>query len=137
MYIDIVPNRTSQPAILLRESVRDGKRVRKRTIANLSSLPIEQVEAIRRVLKGEKLAPAGGGLDCIRSQPHGHVEAVRTAMRRLGFDKLIDAKTSRERDLVVAMVAGRHHRAGGEQARHDACLVGHDAGGGSRRRRCA
>ena len=107
MYIDIVPNRNSPPAVLLRESVREGKRVRKRTVANLSSLPTDQVEMIRRVLKGEKLGPVEAGLECIRSQHHGHVEAVRIAMRRLGFDKLIDAKSSRERDLVVAMVAGR------------------------------
>jgi hypothetical protein len=107
MYIDFVPNRGSKPAILLRESIREGKRIRKRTIANLSALTLEQAEAIRLVLKGEKLAPAGGGLDCIRSLPHGHVEAVRIAMRRLGFDKLIDGKASRERDLVAAMVAGR------------------------------
>ena len=107
MYIDFVPNRSSKPAILLRESIREGKRIRKRTIANLSALTLEQAETIRLVLKGEKLAPAGGGLDCIRSLPHGHVEAVRIAMRRLGFDKMIDGKASRERDLVVAMVAGR------------------------------
>src|SRR6516165_6332722 len=107
MYIDLVPNRGSKPAILLRESIREGKRIKKRTIANLSALTLEQAEAIRLVLRGEKLAPAGGGLDCIRSLPHGHVEAVRSAMRRLGFDKLIDGKTSRERDLVAAMVAGR------------------------------
>ena len=107
MYIDFVPNRTSKPAILLRESIREGKRIRKRTIANLSALTLEQAETIRLVLKGEKLAPAGGGLDCIRSLPHGHVEAVRIAMRRLGFEKLIDGKASRERDLVAAMVAGR------------------------------
>jgi DDE family transposase len=107
MYIDLVPNRGSKPAILLRESIREGKRVRKRTIANLSALTLEQAEAIRLVLKGEKLAPAGGGLDCIRSLPHGHGEAVRIAMRRLGFEKLIDGKASRERDLVAAMVAGR------------------------------
>jgi hypothetical protein len=107
MYIDIVPNRGSPPAILLRESIREGKRVRKRTIANLSALPIEQAEMIRRVLKGEKLGPLESTLDVVRSQAHGHVEAVLTAMRRLGFDKLIDAKPSRERDLVVAMVAGR------------------------------
>ena len=107
MYIDFVPNRGSKPAILLRESIREGKRIRKRTIANLSALTLEQAEAIRLVLKGEKLGPAGGGLDCIRSLPHGHVEAVRVAMRRLGFEKLIDGKASRERDLVVAMVAGR------------------------------
>ncbi|HEU0017211.1 MAG TPA: IS1634 family transposase [Methyloceanibacter sp.] len=107
MYIDIVPNRGSPPAILLRESIRDGKRVRKRTIANLSALPIEQAEMIRRVLKGEKLGPLESALDVVRSVAHGHVEAVLTAMRRLRFDKLIDAKPSRERDLVVAIVAGR------------------------------
>jgi hypothetical protein len=107
MYIDFVPNRGSKPAILLRESIREGKRIKKRTIANLSALTLEQAEAIRLVLKGEQLAPADGSLECIRSLPHGHVEAVRTAMRRLGFEKLIDGKASRERDLVVAMVAGR------------------------------
>ena len=107
MHIDIVPNRNSRPAYLLRESVRDGKKVGKRTLANLSSLPIEQIEMIRRVLKGERLGPIEDGLDCVRSAHHGHVEAVRMAMQRLGFDKLIDAKPGRERDLVVAMVAGR------------------------------
>ena len=107
MHIDTVPNRNSRPAYLLRESVRDGKHVRKRTLANLSSLPIEQIEMIRRVLKGEKLGPVEDGFDCIASRHHGHVEAVVTAMRRLGFDRLIDAKPSRERDLIVAMVAGR------------------------------
>jgi ribosome-associated translation inhibitor RaiA len=107
MYIDFVPNRGSKPAILLRESIREGKRIKKRTIANLSALTLEQAEAIRLVLKGGQLVPADGSLECIRSLPHGHVEAVRTAMRRLGFEKLIDGKASRERDLVVAMVAGR------------------------------
>ena len=107
MYIDLVPNRGSKPAILLRESIREGKRIKKRTIANLSALTLDQAEAIRLVLKGEQLVPAGGGLECVRSLAHGHVEAVRTAMRRLGFDKLIDGKPSRERDLVAAMVAGR------------------------------
>jgi len=107
MYIDIVPNRRSPPAILLRESIREGGRVRKRTIANLSALPIEQAEMIRRVLKGEKLGPLESALEVVSSQHHGHVAAVMTAMRRLGFDKLVEAKPSRERDLVVAMVAGR------------------------------
>ena len=107
MYIDLVPNRGSKPAILLRESVREGKRIRKRTIANLSALTLDQAEAIRSVLKGERLSPISGSLECIRSQQHGHVEAVRIAMRRLGFEKLIASKPSRERDLVVAMVAGR------------------------------
>ena len=107
MHIDTIPNRNSRPAYLLRESVRDGKHVRKRTLANLSSLPVDQIEMIRRVLKGERLGPVEDGLECVRSAHHGHVEAVRTAMARLGFGKLIDAKSSRERDLVMAMVAGR------------------------------
>ena len=107
MHIDTIPNRNSRPAYLLRESVRDGKHVRKRTLANLSSLPIEQIEAIRRILKGERLGPIEDGLEVVRSRAHGHVEAVLTAMRRLGFDKLIDPKASRERALVAAMVAER------------------------------
>ena len=107
MHIDTIPNRNSRPAYLLRESVREGKRVTKRTLANLSALPIEQIEAIRRVLKGEKLGPVGDGLECIASRHHGHVDAMRTAMARLGLDKLIDTKASRSLDLVTAMVAGR------------------------------
>src|SRR5215470_12144798 len=107
MYIDIVPNRRSPPAILLRESIREGGRVRKRTIANLSALPIEQAEMIRRVLKGEKLGPLESALEVVSSRHHGHVAAVLTAMRRLGFEKLVEAKPSHERDLVAAMVAER------------------------------
>ena len=107
MHIDTIPNRNSRPTYLLRESVRDGKRVKKRKLANLSSLPLDQIEMIRRVLKGERLGPVADGLEVIGSAHHGHVAAVRAAMKRLGFDKLIDARSSRERDLVVAMVAGR------------------------------
>ena len=107
MHIDTIPNRNSRPAYLLRESVRVGKRVTKRTLANLSSLPLDQIEMIRRVLKGEKLGPVEDGLEVVRSAHHGHVDAVCSAMQRLGFDRLIDAKSSRERNLVVAMVAGR------------------------------
>jgi hypothetical protein len=106
MHIDTIPNRNSRPAYLLRESVRDGKRVRKRTLAK-SSLSIEQIEAIRRILKGERLGPIEDGLEVVRSRPHGHVAAVTMAMMRLGLDKLLDARSSRERDLVVAMVAER------------------------------
>jgi hypothetical protein len=107
MHIDTVPNRNSRPAYLLRESYREDGRVKKRTLANLSSLPIEQIETIRRVLKGEKLGPVEDSLEIVRSRAHGHVEAVLGAMRRLGFDKLIDPKASRERTLVAAVVAGR------------------------------
>jgi hypothetical protein len=107
MHIAAIPNRGARPTYLLRKSVRDGRRVKSETLANLSALPIDQIEAIRRVLKGEKLGPVGDGLECIATRHHGHVDAVRTAMSRLGFDKLIDAKASRSRDLVMAMIAGR------------------------------
>ena len=107
MHIDIIPNRNSKPAILLRESYRDGKTVRKRTLANLSALPMDQVDAIRRVLKGEKLQAVDDVFEKVSSLQHGHVKAVLSAMEKLGFDKLIASRPSRERDLVVAMVAWR------------------------------
>lgn len=107
MHIDTIPNRKSRPAYLLRESVRNGKHVRKRTLANLSSLPLDQIEAIRRILKGERLGPVEDGLEVVRSRAHGHVVAVLTAMKRLGFEKLLDARASRERNLIMAMVAER------------------------------
>ena len=107
MHIDIVPNRGSKPAILLRESYREGKKVRKRTLANLSKLPMEQVELIRRVLKGEQLASVSDLFAVTQSKLHGHVKAVRAAMKRLGFDSLIGSRRTGERDLVVAMVVAR------------------------------
>ena len=108
MHIDTIPNRNSRPAYLLRESVREGKRVRKRTLANLSSLPLDQIEAIRRILKGERLGPVEDGLEVVRSRAHGHVEAVLTAPCAAGLREADRrASPSRERDLVVAMVAER------------------------------
>ena len=107
MHIDIVPNRGSRPTYLLRESYRQGSRVRKRTLANLSALDAEQIEAIRAVLRGESLRPTGALFDVIRSLPHGQVQAVSVAMRRLSFDKLLSARAQPERDLVSAMVAAR------------------------------
>ena len=109
MHIEVVPNRDSKPAVLLRESYRDGKKVRKRTVGNISKLPMDQVAAMRRILKGEKLFPADDAFEILEdgSPSHGHVEAVLTVMRRLGFASLVNSRPSRERDLVVAMVAAR------------------------------
>lgn len=104
MYVERVPNRNSPPAILLREAWREGKRIRKRTVANLSHWPPEQVEALRRLLKGETLVPAGGVFAIERSLPHGHVEAVLKTIGRLGLDRMIASRRCRERDLVVAMI---------------------------------
>ena len=107
MHIDVVPNRNSRPAFLLRESVRDGKRVRKRTLANLSSLSQAQIFAIRAVLRGESVQPVASMFEAIASRSHGQVQAVWVAMRRLDFEVLIAARPSRQRDLVCAMVAAR------------------------------
>lgn len=107
MHIDIIPNRGSRPAYLLRESFREGPRVRKRTLANLSALCDEQILAIRAILRGEQLAPASGLFEAIASRMHGHVQAVRRAMQQLGFAQLIGTRASAERDLVCAMVATR------------------------------
>jgi hypothetical protein len=107
MHIDIVPNRHSPPAVLLRESYREGTRVRKRTLANLSALSAEQVEAIRRTLKGERLVPVADLFEIVHSRHHGHVQAVRAAIHRLGFESLIASRPSRERNLILAMVGAR------------------------------
>jgi len=107
MHIDIVPNRNSKPAILLRESYREGGKVKKRTLANLSKLPMQQIGRFRQVLRGEQLVPADTLFGISSSQHHGHIQAVRMAMKRLGFYNLIASQRSRERDLVVAMVTAR------------------------------
>lgn len=107
MYIDIIPNRKSPPAVLLRESVREGNKVRKQTLANLSALSMHQVESIRRVLKGENLVAVAERFEVAASTLHGHVEAVRTAMKRLGFEELLASRSCRERDLIMSLVAAR------------------------------
>jgi hypothetical protein len=107
MYIDIVPNRNSRPAILLRESIREGQRVVKRTIANLSALSLAQAEAIRAVLNGKPLALAGALFEIVRSRAHGAVKAIGMAMMRLQMTALLGRESARERDLVLAMIAAR------------------------------
>ena len=107
MHIDIVPNRGARPAYLLRESYREGGRVHKRTLANLSSLADEQILAIRAVLRGEQLGPVAERFEVIASRAHGHVQAVTVAMQQLGLESLLASRGSRQRDLVLAMVASR------------------------------
>jgi hypothetical protein len=104
MYVTRVPNRGSPPAVLLRESYREGGKVKNRTLANLSSWPEAKVEALSRALKG--LPPAGleGMVDITRSLPHGHVAAVLGTIRELGLEELIGPEPSRQRDLVTAMI---------------------------------
>ena len=107
MHIQIIPNRGSTPTVLLRESYRQGTKVCKRTLANLSDLPASQIDSIRAALRGEVLRPVAQTFEIARSLAHGHVQAVALAMQRLGFASLLASKACRERDLVLAMVASR------------------------------
>jgi len=107
MFIDVVPNRSSPPSVLLREGWREGKRIRKRTLANLSSLSPQQVEAMRRILRGEALVSANEMLEIERSLPHGHVAAVLGTLRHIGLDNIIASRPSPERDRVIGMIAAR------------------------------
>lgn len=107
MYVDTVPNRNSPPAVLLRQSVREGHKILKRTLANLSDWPPSQVAMLRRVLKGETLVPPEEAFQIVRTLPHGHVAAVLGTLRRLGLHELLSRNPSRPRDLAVAMIAAR------------------------------
>jgi len=107
MYVDIIPNRGSAPAILLRQAQREGDKIRKRTLCNLGDWPRERIELLRRLLRGEALVPPAERLRIERSLPHGHVEAILQMIRRLGLDSLTAAKRCRARDLVVAMIVER------------------------------
>lgn len=108
MYIDTVPNRKSPPAVLLRESYREGGKVRKRTLANLSMLPDEVVRGLRILLKGGvALKSFDDVFEILRARPHGHVAAVLGTARKLGLERLLDRRPSRMRSLALAMIAGR------------------------------
>ncbi|WNF15729.1 IS1634 family transposase [Microcystis aeruginosa] len=110
MYIEKVPNRNSPPAVLLRESYREGDQVKKRTLANLSKLPDDIIDNLKLALKGATLSMTEGipnHFEVIRSLPHGHVIAILETIKKLGLDKIISEKSSRIRNLVVAMIVAR------------------------------
>ena len=107
MYIEVVPNHGSQPTVLLREGWREGKKVRKRTLANLSKLPPEAVDVLRRFLRGETLVNAQEDLEVVRSLPHGAARAVVGTMKKLGLGQLLASRHCPEVDRVLALVAAR------------------------------
>lgn len=107
MYVDTVPNRHSPPAVLLRESSRQGGKIVKRTLANLSDWPPAQVDRLRRVLKGEALVSPSEALQIERSLPHGHVAAALGTLRRIGLDQALARTRSPQRDLACAMILAR------------------------------
>lgn len=92
---------------LLRRSFREAGRVRNETLGNISHLPESLIDVIRRSLQGESFVSAEQRFEVLASRVHGHVQAVRAAMARLGFSSLIASQRSPERDLVCAMVAAR------------------------------
>ena len=94
-------------ATLLRRSYREDGKVKKETLANLSHLPPEAIDAIRRVLAGETLVSVEDAFEIERSLPAGHVNAALAMARRLELAKLLDRSASRERDLCLAMILGR------------------------------
>lgn len=107
MYIETVPNRNSRPAILLREGWREGRKVCKKTLANLTHWPTHKIDALRRVLKDEALVSPNEVFRIERSLPHGHVEAILEMIRKIGLDRLISSQRTRNRDLVLAMLIER------------------------------
>jgi hypothetical protein len=111
MHVDRIPNRSSPPAYLLRETYREGRKVRKRTLANITHWPVAKIEALRRVLRGDLAGgDAGRGLTLLRSLPHGHVAAALGMLRKLGLDRVLSQggrQPARWVALSIAMIVAR------------------------------
>src|SRR5262245_30323319 len=110
MYVERVPNRSSPPAILLRESYREDGKIKKRTLAKLSDWPVAKVEALRRVLREEGEGLADRAVHLLRSLPHGHVAAILGTLREIGLDRLLSAgqrQPPRQVALCMAMIVAR------------------------------
>ena len=110
MHVSTTTRRSGEneyKAVLLRRSYREDGKVKKETLANLSHLPPEAIDAIRRVLAGETLVNAQDAFEIERSLPAGHVNAALAMARRLELPKLLDRSASRQRDLCLAMILSR------------------------------
>jgi hypothetical protein len=107
MYIDTIPNRNSRPAVLLREARRQGDKIIKRTLANLSHWPPAKIATLQALLRNEPLCAPQACFTIERSLPHGHVAAIRTAIAKLGLERLLAPRPSRPCDLVLGMIIQR------------------------------
>ncbi len=110
MHVAVVPSRQRSgeySSVLVRQSYREGGKVKHRTLANLSKLPADVVDTVRAMLRGEQLGPLADSFEIVRALPHGNVLAVVGQIRKLGLDKLIAARPRRERELATAMIASR------------------------------
>src|ERR1700749_902992 len=118
MYVAVIPNRGSPPAILLRESYREDGKTKKRTLANLSRGPAERIEQLRAVLRGDNLLPAAAAVEIVRALPHGHVLAALGTARRIALDAVLPRRAPQRRgpsahgldpwgDLALALIVAR------------------------------
>ena len=110
MHVAAVPSRQKSgeySSVLVRQSYREGGKVKHRTLANLSKLPPAVIETVRAMLRGEQVGPLAQSFEIVRARPHGDVLAVLGQLRRLGLDKMLAARPRRERELALAMVASR------------------------------
>ena len=108
MYVAVIPNRGSPPAILLRESYREAGKTRNRTLANLSRWPAERIEQLRAVLRGDQLLPAAEAVEIVRALPHGHVLAALGTARRIALEGVLPRRApQRRRDLALALIVAR------------------------------
>src|SRR5438128_189231 len=140
MYVAVIPNRGSPPAILLRESYREAGKTKNRTLANLTGWPAERIDQLRAVLRGDNLLPAAEAVEIVRALPHGHVLAALGTARRIALDAVLPRRAPQPRSG-----AGPDRRAparAGSQAgdradagpRHRQPLVGRGSGARPRRR---
>src|ERR1700761_5672849 len=108
MYVAVVPNRGSPPAILLRESYREAGKTKNRTLANLSRWPAERIEQLRALLRGGKLLPAAEAVEIVRALLHGHVLAALAPARLIALDAVLPRRApQRRRDLALALIVAR------------------------------
>jgi transposase len=107
MFAAKIPNRNSNPTYLIRESYREGKKVKQRTIGNISKLPLDQIMAIKQILNGVKMAGLDEIFEIQRSLPHGHVAAMYGMIKAIGLDKIIYSKSTIQRELILAMIIMR------------------------------
>ena len=107
MYVAKIPNRNSNPTYLIRESYRDNGKVKNRTIANITQLSINQIEAMKLIFKGIPLVQPDQAFEIMRSLPHGHVAAVLGLIKSIGLDYIIASKSSIEKNLILAMIVSR------------------------------
>jgi hypothetical protein len=108
MYVAVIPNRGSPPAILLRESYREGGKTKNRTLANLSDWDPERIALLRAVLRGEALLPAPDAVEIVRALPHGHVLAGMTTARAIELEALLPRRMpQRQRDIALALIIAR------------------------------